>query len=192
MLQVGNKDQPTDSAAYYERVVDNIIILNTFANGTGTADPIVGWGTYDQGSLTPTGCIFRGNIIRGQNGALFSFGGGATASGNTISDNIAWATGSGTYGDITTGQAQRVDPIFQRESDGLYRIGTNSPAYGKLSTSSNNFSSYVTRDCEALAGRTDCGADHYSATAVGQFPKKRITVDDVGPAATTYLGDPIP
>ena len=186
VLQTGTVDSPT-SGTGYERVVNNTIVYNTFANGTGTATPVVGWGSYDQGSLVPTGNLFRGNIITGQNGTLFSFDGGSSASGNTFSDNIAYATSNATYGDVTTGMADRINPQLTRDSDSVYRItNSSSNAYGHVSPSTNPLSSTTTEDFdgETRTGRGDCGCDHFSAAT---RPHKRITATDVGPAASTVL-----
>ena len=91
---------------------------------------------------------------------------------------------------MTTGMATRTDPGLTRGTDGIYRIaGTGSAAYGFVSTSTNTFSSSTTIDIdgETRAKRADAGCDHYSTASTK--PKKRITTSDVGPAATTYLGD---
>ena len=87
----GNVERPQEQGANYERVVNNDIILNTLANGTGTASCIVYWGFRDE-DLKPTQNRFRGNIITGQNGRLLEFDNGASASDNTITDNIAFIT----------------------------------------------------------------------------------------------------
>ena len=187
VLQTGTVDSPT-SGTGYERVVNNTIVYNTFANGTGTASPVVGWGSYDQGSLVPTGNLFRGNIITGQNGTLFSFDGGSSASGNTFSDNIAYATSNATYGDVTTGMADRINPQLTRDSDSVYRItDSNSNAYGHVSPSTNPLSSTTTEDFDGQnrTGRGDAGSDHYSTAT---RPNKRITATDVGPSASTTIG----
>ena len=99
VIMNGNVERPEEQGANYERVVNNDIILNTLANGTGMASTIVYWGFKDK-DLKPTGNRFKGNIITGQNGRLLEFDNGAKASGNTITDNIAFITGTATPGDL--------------------------------------------------------------------------------------------
>lgn len=189
---IGDVTRPTAQGANYETVDNNDICYNTFHNGTGTASPVVNWGATPGGSIDPANNLFRGNIISGENGSLFTFANGTSIGSNTFSNNIAWTLGSSTYNDITTGMATREDPGLTRGTDGVYRItGTGSGAYQHVSTSSNPLSAIagcdVDIDGETRTGRGDAGADHYSTASTK--PKKRITTSDVGPSATTFLGD---
>jgi poly(beta-D-mannuronate) lyase len=167
----------------YERVVNNHIILNTFANGSGRADKIVVWGSGN-GSKEPRNSEFRGNIITGEHGLLFELNN--NHSSNTIKDNIAWATGDATYDDnFSTQMATRVDPVLTRDGDdGIFRLQDSSPARKKLS--GTPFSSLTTVDIFDVtrSGNTDGGCCQFSTESTTR-PKKRITADDVGVGAPT-------
>jgi poly(beta-D-mannuronate) lyase len=187
VIMNGDKERPTAQGANMERVVNNDIILNTFANGTGTANQIVRWGWKNE-PLKPTDNRFRGNIITAQNGKLLEFGDGATPSGNTISDNIGFITGSATHGDLSTSMATREDPLLIRDSnDGINRLQSDSPARNKFT--GTPFSSLTTFDIDGVtrSGNTDAGCCQFSTESTR--PKKRITPADVGPKATTDLGN---
>ena len=132
VIMNGNVERPQEQGANYECVINNDIILNTLANGTGTASCIVYWGFRDEG-LKPTHNRFRGNIITGHNGRLLEFDNGASASDNTITDNIAFITDRATHGDLETDMATRIDPLLILEEDGndddgIHRLKINSPA----------------------------------------------------------------
>jgi hypothetical protein len=192
----GDKERPTEQGANMERVVNNCIILNTLANGDdGTAEEIVrwGWGSYP---LKPTKNSFRGNIITAKNGKLLYLGNHATASGNTISDNIGWITGRATYEHLRPEMATRIDPQLRENSDGIYLLQSGSPACNKFT--GTPFSSLTTVDIygETRSRNTDAGCDQYSTSTsrmqrkrASTKPKKRITTEDVGPGARTSLGD---
>jgi len=106
----------------YGRVDKNHIILNTFVNGSGTADTIVLWGAGN-GSKEPTNNEFRGNIIIAKSGSLFKLNN--SDSSNTINDNIAWITGDATLGDLSTQMATKIDPLMTRADDGIYLLQTD-------------------------------------------------------------------
>jgi len=190
VLNNGDAERPTAQGANYERVVDNTIVYNTFANGSGTSEWVVGWGGYNGGSLKPTSNVFRGNIMKCQNGNLFSFENGATASGNTITNNIGHVTSNGSYADFSTAMGDRADPGIAQESDGVWRItGTGSLAHHYNSNTSNIFSSTTTEDFDGQArgSRSDAGCDHYNASTVVRL-NKRIVASDTGPSASTVIG----
>jgi poly(beta-D-mannuronate) lyase len=195
-IGIGDVTRPTAQGANYETVDNNDICFNTIHNDTGTFSPIVCWGRTPGGTLDPINNLFRGNIITGQNGMLFDFMNGTGVGSNTFSNNIAWISSNSTYGDITTSMADRENMTtgLTKGTDGIWRIsGTGSGAHGHVSTNSNPLSSIagcnIDIDGETRTGRADAGADHYStAAAFPTKPKKKITVDDVGPSATTSLG----
>jgi hypothetical protein len=186
VLMNGDAERPTSQGAHYERVVNNTIVFNTIQNGAGTGTQLVRWGWRAE-SLKPTGNTFRGNIIKGQNGVILEFSDGATASGNTITDNIGHATSNASYSDFSTAMGDRADPGLTRDPDGVYRItAVGSLAHHYLSNTTNVFSSTTTEDFDGQTrtNRSDAGSDHFSTATK---PHKRITVDDVGPSASTVL-----
>jgi hypothetical protein len=194
VLSTGDWEQDPDKkfnenmqGAHWERVVNNNIILNTFANGDGTAGSIMLWGR-DEGPLKPTGNKFKGNIITARNGRLLEFGDNVTASGNEISDNIGFITGSADYGRLTEEMAIRKDPLLTRDdNDGIFQLQSGSPARNKFT--GMPFSSLTTVDIYGVdrSGNTDAGC--YQLSTASTRPKKRITTADVGPKAKTDLGD---
>jgi poly(beta-D-mannuronate) lyase len=172
--------------AHWEHVVNNNIILNTFANGDGTAKFIVFWG-MKQGPKMPTGNKFKGNIITAKNGKLLQFAEGVTASGNTISDNIGFITGSAIHADLSTSMATREDPLLTEDSDGIYRLQSGSPAHNKFQGMPFRELTTMDIDGEDRGPNTDAGCDQFSTASTK--PKRRITPADVGPKATTDLGN---
>jgi poly(beta-D-mannuronate) lyase len=169
----------------YERVVNNHIILNTFANGSGTANEIVVWGSGD-GSGEPTDNKFRGNIITGENGMLLKLNNSHPS--NIITDNIGRATGNAKEGDLSNEMATAdKDPLLKRDSDGIYRLQSGSPARNKFQDTPFKELTDVDIDGEERRPNTDAGCDQFSTES--KKPKRRITSEDVGPKATTDLGD---
>jgi hypothetical protein len=194
VIMNGDVERPNNPGGNMERVVNNDIILNTFANGDGTAKQIVRWGWKQGSDRKPTDNRFRGNIITGQHGKLLSFESGATATGdsdrpNNISDNIAWITGDADYHQLTPEMATWIDPKLTRDSnDGIYRLQSNSPARNKFQGRPFEELTTVDIDGEERGPNTDAGCDQFSTEST-TIPKKRITREDVGPKATTDLGD---
>ncbi len=168
----------------YERVINNHIILNTFANGSGTANEIVVWGSGN-GSREPRNNKFRGNIISGENGMLLKLNNNHPS--NTITDNIGWITRNEAYGDLLTQMATRVNPLLTRDGDGIYRLQSGSPARNKFQGTPFKELTDVDIDGKERGPNTDAGCHQYSTES--KRPKKRITPEDVGPKATTDLGD---
>lgn len=197
-----NPEKPYDDdmqGAHWERVVNNNIILNTFANGDGTANSIVYWGR-DEGPLIPTGNRFKGNIITAKKGKLLEIAEGVIINGeikvdgkkeeikNDISDNIGWPTDDAKKGDLSSEMATTdKDPLLTEDRDGIHRLHSNSPARNKFQ--GRPFEELTTMDIdgEERGPNTDAGCDQFSTES--NKPKKRITREDVGPKATTDIGD---
>jgi poly(beta-D-mannuronate) lyase len=194
VIMNGDMVRPAEPGGNMECVINNDIILNTFANGNGTTEQIVHWG-WSSKSEKPTGNRFRGNIITAKNGRLLEFVNGATSSGNTISDNIGFVTGDADFGDLSTGMATRIDPLLILEdgnsNDGINRLQDGSPARNKFP--GTPFSSLTTVDIFGMTRgeNTDAGCCQFS-TGSTTIPKKRITPADVGAKATTDLGNSPP
>jgi Chondroitinase B len=203
VISMGNWEQNPEKAyndgmqgAHWERVVNNKIILNTFANGNGTADSLVYWGREEEDAThLPTGNIFKGNVLTAKNGKLFEKREGVIINGKTkddeeikneVSDNIGWATGNAEKGDLSS---EMEDPLLTEDNDGIYRLQDGSPAR-------NRFKGIpfwelarvdIDIDGEKREPDTDAGCDQFSTES--KKPKKRITSKDIGPKATTDLGD---
>ena len=195
VIMNGKEVRPSASGGTMECVINNDIILNTFANREGTAEQIVLWGRGSN-SKKPTGNRFRGNILTARHGKLLEFANGATASGNTISDNIGFVTGDAEFGHLSTAMATRIDPLLILEdgnsNDGIHRLQEGSPARNKLT--GTPFSSLTTVDIFAMtrSGNTDAGCCQFFDTSSTTRSKKRIFPEAVGPKATIDLGDSPP
>jgi poly(beta-D-mannuronate) lyase len=195
VLHNGDEEEPKKGS--WERVIDNHIILNTFDNGEGTAPNIVYWGE-DKG-YKPIGTEFRGNIITARNGKLLGFDNEASASDNTIADNIAWKTGNAEYGEFDSRKdpnekmAIREDPLLTPKDsnlDGVYRLqNDSSPACKIFKGKGELFKKFTTVDIYGVTRIGDTHAGCYQYTTESEKPKKRITKDDVGLDAWTSLGD---
>jgi poly(beta-D-mannuronate) lyase len=184
-----------ESRSMREQVVDNDIIMNTFANGNGNADIIVSWGVGN--GQSPTENRFRGNIITAQNGKLLK---GVPASDNTIRDNIASITGNANEGNLTDAMAKIVDfkdLKLARASDGIYRLQSKDAIACTIFEGQDPPFSTIT------SGREGAIEDIYGASRIKSVhagcaqhrteespepPKKRITLEHVGTKATTDLG----
>jgi len=190
VIMNGDKVRPREPGGNMECVINNDIILNTFANGDGRTEQIVRWG-WSSKSEKPTGNRFRGNIITAQEGKLLEFVNGATLSGNTITDNIGFITGDADFGDLSTGMATRIDPSLILEdgnsNDGIFRLKNDSPARNKFL--GTPFSSLTTVDIFGVTRsiNTDAGCCQFGVQSTTRS-KKRITPEEVGPKATTDLG----
>jgi poly(beta-D-mannuronate) lyase len=171
----------------YERVDNNHIILNTFANGSGTANKIVVWGSGN-GSKEPTNNKFRGNIITAENGELLELNN--NHSSNTIMDNIGWATGDAENGGLSDDMATLdQDPLLTKDHDGIYRLQSDSPARKKFPGTPFKELTSVDIDGEERGPNTDAGCDQFSTES--KKPKKRITAEDTGVSAPTpWVGSP--
>lgn len=193
------KPREEQQGAHHERVVNNNMILNTFANGDGRADSIVLWGK-NEGPKMPTGNKFKGNIITAKNGKLLEKPEGVIINGkvkedgeekeikNEVSDNIGWPIGNAKKGDLSSGMATTdKDPLLREDSDGIYRLQSNSPARNKFHGMPFRKLTDVDIDGEERGPNTDAGCDQFSTASTK--PKKRITPEDVGPKATTDLGN---
>ena len=193
------KSREDQQGAHHELVVNNNIILNTLANGDGTAKSIVLWGR-DEGPKMPTGNKFKGNIIMAKNGELLEIAEDVIINGkkkengkekeikNDISDNIGFFTGDAKKGDLSSEMATTdKDPLLTEDSDGIHRLQEGSPAHNKFQ--GTPFSEFTIVDIDGVdrGPNTDAGCHQFSTASTK--PKRRITRADVGPTATTDLGN---
>ena len=192
------KPREQQQGAHWERVINNNIVLNTLANGDGTADSIVYWGRK-QGPKMPTGNKFKGNIITARNGKLLEIEEGVIINGkieedgeekeikNEVSDNIGQPTGNAKKGDLSSEMATTdKDPLLTEDSDGIYRLQSGSPARNKFQGTPFEELTNMDIDGEERGPNTDAGCAQFSTASTK--PKRRITPADVGPGATTDLG----
>jgi hypothetical protein len=192
------KPREQQQGAHWERVINNNIILNTFANGDGRADSIVLWGRKE-GSKLPTGNKFKGNIITAKNGKLLEIPEGVIINGkikedgkekeirNEISDNIGWAMGNAKKGDLSSEMVKTdMDPQLTEDTDGIYRLQSGSPARNNFQGTPFRELTTMDIDGEERGPNTDPGCDQFSTASTK--PKRRITTADVGPKATTDVG----
>jgi poly(beta-D-mannuronate) lyase len=195
VIMNGKEVRPKGSGGTMECVVNNDIILNTFANGDGRTEKIVLWG-WSGNSEVPIGNRFRGNIITARHGKLLEFANDADESDNTITDNIGFVTGDAEFGALAPGMATRIDPLLilgdGDSNDGIYRLQEGSPARNKFS--GTPFGSLTNVDIFGMtrSENTDAGCCQFFSTGSTTIPKKRITPEDVGPKATTDLGNSPP
>lgn len=204
---VNDKDDPNYDkkfweywGGHWERVVNNNIILNTFANGDGKAGSIVNWGVK-QGPLIPKDNNFKGNIITAKNGKLLEIAENVIINGkkeendkekeikNDVSDNIGFFTGDAEKGGLSDEMATTdEDPLLREDSDGIYRLASGSHAHEKFQGTPFKELTTVDIDGRERGPNTDAGCCQFS-TELTSKPKRRITPEDVGPKATTDLGN---
>ncbi|GGU75438.1 polysaccharide lyase 6 family protein [Lentzea flava] len=137
-----------------------------------TFNTLIGTGAVvdsDTGTYAPKDCILANNIIKGSSSKFVDMMSGSTVK---YEGNIIWG---GTAG-ISSGY-RSVDPKLVRDSNGLLRLSSSSPA---IETSAGTYS-YVTRDFDpqSRVGKPDVGADEYSSAA----SRKPLTPSDVGVSA---------
>ncbi|MDX8053004.1 polysaccharide lyase 6 family protein [Lentzea sp. BCCO 10_0798] len=123
----------------------------------------------DTGTYAPKDCVLANNVIQGSSSKLIDMMSGSTV---RYEGNIVWG---GTAG-IPSGY-RSVDPKLVRDSNGLLRLASGSPA---VDSSAGTYS-YVTRDFDPQprVGKPDVGADEYNSSAV----RKPLTKADVGVSA---------
>ena len=137
-----------------------------------TFNTLIGTGAVvdnDTDTYAPKDCIFANNIIKGSSSKFIEMMSGASV---RYEGNIIW----GGTADISSGY-RSVDPKLVRDSNGLLRLSSSSPA---IESSAGTYS-YVTRDFDpqSRVGKPDVGADEYSSTA----SRKPLTPSDVGVSA---------
>src|SRR5262249_48135539 len=126
------------------------------------------------GGLGATDLVFGNNIIQTDSGTILSLGGptpNAMFEGNIV-------FGSAPNGDMPTSGARRVDPLLSRDSFGVFRLLSTSPA---INTSVGSYPEVIIDlDGQARTGTKDVGADEFSTAPVSRRP---LTTANVGPNA---------
>jgi poly(beta-D-mannuronate) lyase len=106
------------SNANHAQVRDCIINNNIIASDNATNLNIMTLG-FDTsgGTFSPTNNTINYNIITASTGVLTKQDNGSLWSGNTVSGNILWPTGTATVGDMLSGSYFLADPQLLRLSD---------------------------------------------------------------------------
>jgi hypothetical protein len=155
----GSETDSGPSSTSHDRPDRVTVAFNTLVGTGAVVDS-------DTGTYAPKDCVLANNVIQGSSSKLVDLMSGSTVK---YEGNIVWG---GTAG-IPSGY-RSVDPRLVRDSNGLLRLSSGSPA---IETSAGTYS-YVTRDFDpqSRSGKPDVGADEYSTSAT----RKPLTSADVG------------
>lgn len=158
----GSETDSGPSSTSHDRPDRVTVAFNTLVGTGAVVDS-------DTGTYAPKDCVLANNVIQGASSKLIDMMSGSTVK---YEGNIVWG---GTAG-IPSGY-RSVDPKLVRDSNGLLRLASGSPA---ADTSAGTYS-YVTRDfdLQSRSGKPDVGADEYNSSAV----RKPLTKADVGVSA---------
>ncbi|RDI19648.1 polysaccharide lyase 6 family protein [Lentzea flaviverrucosa] len=158
----GSETDSGPSSTSHDRPDRVTVAFNTLVGTGAVVDS-------DTGTYAPKDCVLANNVIQGSSSKLIDMMSGSTVK---YEGNIVWG---GTAG-IPSGY-RSVDPKLVRDSNGLLRLASGSPA---VDTSAGTYS-YVTRDfdLQSRSGKPDVGADEYNSSAV----RKPLTKADVGVSA---------
>ncbi|WP_394613068.1 polysaccharide lyase 6 family protein [Lentzea sp. JNUCC 0626] len=158
----GSETDSGPSSTSHDRPDRVTVAFNTLVGTGAVVDS-------DTGTYAPKDCVLANNIIQGSSSKLVDMMSGSTVK---YEGNIVWGGTAGMPNGYKT-----VDPKLARDSNGLLRLASGSPA---INASVGTYS-YVTRDfdLQARAGKADVGADEYNSSAV----RKPLTKADVGVSA---------
>ncbi len=127
-LVIGNGDveeYPVDTSnAVYARVKNCTIENNIIASKNATSANIFQFGYPSGNTFTPTGNIIRSNIITASTGKLTDESGSADFNDNTVENNILYATGTATIGDMPSSGYTAVNPNLTQMTDLSYRCAS--------------------------------------------------------------------
>jgi hypothetical protein len=123
----GSPGQPGSSNSIHSQVRDTIIENNIIVNTRNIGSLVsvqLGFSSITA-PYPPIDNTIQNNIIYGTNtGILTGTDNNASWGSNTLSGNIVYGTGSATRGNMPS---QNIDPLLQKDADGLYRFTANSP-----------------------------------------------------------------
>ena len=120
----GTPGQVVALNAHYARTKNNYIANNIWANGNSSSGLIFMLGADASETFQPTGNTITANIIQASTGTLTDELSGtnpASWAANTVSNNILYATGTATAGDMPTTGYTAVNPNLTQLADGSYR-----------------------------------------------------------------------
>jgi len=152
-------DRPDRARVSFNTLINNnrSVIMPGRTNGLGATD-----------------LVFSNNIIQTDSGTILDLGGPATNA--RFEGNIVF--GSAPNGDMPTSGARRVNPLLSRDSFGVFRLLSTSPA---INTSVGSYPEVtIDLDGQARSGTKDVGADEFSTAPVIRRP---LTTANVGPNA---------
>ncbi len=171
-IQIGNGDgEVADGAPLtsHDRPDRVRVSFNTLINNNQSA--IMSGRTNGLGA---TDLVFSNNIIQTDSGVILDLNGPTPNA--RFEGNIVW--GAAANGDMPTSGARRVNPLLSRDSFGVFRLLSTSPA---INASVGSYPEVtIDLDGQSRSGTKDVGADEFSTAPVIRRP---LTTADVGPNA---------
>ena len=116
-------EEEQNTTAGYTQVRD-LVFKNNYIIGEDSTTNILLCMGYGSHNLKPINNQFLDNIITGARGTLANTHDGASWTGNTLSNNIQWVTGSALYGNMP---GIHKDPKLVKNADGTYSLPTVTP-----------------------------------------------------------------
>jgi poly(beta-D-mannuronate) lyase len=159
-----------DGKSGYLPIQNTEISFNTLVNSAVTRST---------GDTPPTSTRFANNIIQNSSGSAVTHAGSITFEGN-----ILW--GAASAGTIPSSGYRRVDPQLVRNSNGVYHLGSSSPA---IDSAAGSYSLPDDQDGQPRSAVKDVGADEVSSATV---TRHAMTSADVGPGAGSTPPPPTP
>jgi poly(beta-D-mannuronate) lyase len=162
--QLTGHDQPERVRVSFNTLINNkrSVLMPGRANGLGAVD-----------------LVFANNIIQSDSGKILDLSGGPLSKPR-FEGNITW--GAAADGDLPAAGARRVNPLLLRDSSGVFRLSSTSPAINAAVGSYPE----VTLDMDGQnrsgkrIGMKDVGADEF---ARGPIINRPLTTANVGPNA---------
>jgi chondroitinase B-like protein len=126
------------------------------------------------GGLGATALVFSNNIIQTDSGTILTLGGPAPNA--KFEGNIIF--GSAPNDEMPTSGSRRINPLLSRDSFGVFRLQSTSPA---INTSVGSYPEVnIDLDGQPRSGTKDVGADEFSSAPITRRP---LTTANVGPNA---------
>jgi hypothetical protein len=170
-IQIGNGDTviPPGQLTGHDQPERARVSFNTLVNNTRNA--LMPGRTSGLGAVD---LVFSNNLIQSDAGVMLDLGG--PVPGARFENNIVF--GAAPNGDLPGSGARRVNPQLVRDSVGVFRLQSTSPA---IDSASGSFSEVVIdMDGQSRSGSKDVGADEQQAGPISNRP---LTPADVGPNA---------
>ena len=170
-IQIGNGDTeiPPGPLTGHDRPDRVTVSFNTLINNVQNA--VMGGRTNGLGA---TDLVFANNIIQSDSGTILTVGGPLV--NPTFEGNIVF--GAAPNGDLPASGTRRVNPQLLRDSSGVFRLQSTSPA---INTSVGSYPAVtIDMDGQSRSGTKDVGADEFST---GSITVRPLTTANVGPNA---------
>ena len=167
-------DSDGSSDSGYQQVDNVLIAHNTIVNCVNSINFA---GGKTKASRHPTNVTMINNVIANAVGLVFINSLEGVPVGSTFANNYVHGGSFADGGFTSLSGFTFTDPLLVKDSKGLYRPSSNSPA---LSGGSSDFGSFsvVSIDMDGQARKTISGADEMTS---GSVTKKPLTPNDVGP-----------